>query len=511
VSVPKVVGLEQEYGLVVKTQPMVEPMTQVQAAFLLVNSYDRSHNGLWDYGCEAPYKSALHRRMEHSRIRISDPENFLINNPLSNGARYYVDQAHPEYATPECLTAREVVACDKAGERILERSRQRAHESLEGAQEIQIFKNNSDHKGNAYGCHENYTVEAHTYQKLFREPGLREFIPFLVSRQIVCGAGKVGQENAPVPRAGYQLSQRADFCETIFSIKTMAGRPLLNTRDEPHADRRRFRRLHLILGDANMSEVSTYLKVGTTQLVLRMIEDQAITRRIALVAPVQAVHDISLDPTCKTRVKLRDGRKLSAIEIQSEYLEMAQAYAATHRLDAVEQDILRRWERTLGLLREEPMELRRELDWVIKKWLLEQQMARRGLDWTAPRLRQLDIQYHSIEPSRSLFYLLQDSGQVERILDDTTIERFVLHPSDDTRAYTRATCLRQYPQSIWAVNWERLLLKSPDRQDGSTQYNPVLLLNPFRGTRAEHEPLFAQAGTIESFLEAIRERQRRGH
>jgi Pup amidohydrolase len=508
VSVPKVVGLEQEYGIAVKAQAAVEPLTQVQAALLLVNSYDRSHHGLWDYGCEAPYKSALHRRMNHSRVRISDSENFLINNPLSNGARYYVDQSHPEYATPECLTAREVVACDKAGERILERSRQRANESLGGTHEIQIFKNNSDHKGNAYGCHENYSVEARTYQQLFREPGLREFIPFLVSRQIVCGAGKVGQENSPMPRAEYQLSQRADFCETIFSIKTMAGRPLLNTRDEPHADRRRFRRLHLILGDANMSEVSTYLKVGTTQLVLRMIEDQAITRRIALDTPVQAVHDISLDTTCKTRVKLRDGRKLNAIEIQSEYLEMAQAYGATHRLNAVEQDVLRRWERTLCLLREEPMELRRELDWVIKKWLLEQQMARRGLDWTAPRLSQLDIQYHNIEPSRSLFYLLQDSGQVERIIDDTAIERFVMHPSEHTRAYTRAMCLRKYPQSIWAVNWERLLFKFPNRQDGSAQYNKVLLLNPLRGTRAEHESLFAQAGTLERFLEAIHESQR---
>jgi proteasome accessory factor A len=511
VSVPKVAGLEQEYGIAVKARTAAEPLSQVQAAFLLVNSYDRSHHGLWDYGCEAPYKSALHRRMDHSSVRISDPENFLINNALSNGARYYVDHSHPEYATPECLTAREVIACDKAGERILERSRQRAQESLGGTQEIQIFKNNSDHKGNAYGCHENYTVEAHTYQKLFREPGLREFIPFLVSRQVICGAGKVGQENSPMPHVGYQLSQRADFCETIFSVKTMAARPLLNTRDEPHADRRRFRRLHVILGDANMSEVSAYLKVGTTQLVLRMIEDQAITRRIALQAPVQAVRDISLDTTCKARVKLRDGRKLSAIEIQSEYLEMALAYGATHHLNAVEQDVLKRWERTLGLLHEEPMDLYRELDWVIKKWLLEQQMARRGLDWTAPRLSQLDIQYHNIEPSRSLFYLLQDSGQVERIIDDATIERFVTHPSDDTRAYTRATCLRKYPQSIWAINWERVLFKFPDRRNGSIQYHNIALMNPLRGTRAEHEGLFSQAGTIEIFLEAFNETRHGRH
>jgi Pup amidohydrolase len=511
VSISKVVGLEQEYGLAVRSRQGVEPLTQVQAAFLLVNSYERVHNSLWDYGCETPFKSALHRRLDRGTLRVSEPENALTNNALTNGARYYVDHAHPEYATPECLTARDVVACDKAGERIVERSRQGANASLGGAHEIHLYKNNSDHNGNSYGCHENYTVDARTYHKLFREPGLREFIPFLVSRQVICGAGKVGQENCAVPRPCYQISQRADFCETIFSIKTMSGRPLLNTRDEPHADRKRFRRLHIILGDANMSEVSTYLKVGTTQLVLRMIEDQAITRGVPLDVPVQAMHDISLDPTCKVRVKLCDGRKLNAIEIQSEYLEMALAYSATHALNAVEQDVLSRWERTLRLLREEPMQLRRELDWVIKKWLLEEQISRRGLDWAAPRLRQLDIQYHNIEPRRSLFYLLQGSEQVERIIDDAAIVHFVTHPTDDTRAYTRAMCLGKYAQSVWAVNWERVWFRLPDRQGDGSQCGKVLLLNPLRGTKVEHQSLFAQADTPERFLEAFREfkRQRR--
>jgi proteasome accessory factor A len=224
-----------------------------------------------------------------------------------------------------------------------ERSRLCANATLNGTHEIRVYKNNSDHKGNSYGCHENYTVDAPTYQKLFRETGLRELIPFLVSRQIICGAGKVGQENSSGTRAGYQISQRADFCETVFSIKTMSGRPLLNTRDEPHADRRRFRRLHMILGDANMSEVSTYLKVGITQLVLRMIEDRAITRGVPLDAPVQALRDISLDTTCRVKVKLRDGRKVDAIELQSAYLEMAHAYAATHPLNIEERDVLHRW------------------------------------------------------------------------------------------------------------------------------------------------------------------------
>ncbi|HSF33224.1 MAG TPA: proteasome accessory factor PafA2 family protein [Candidatus Tectomicrobia bacterium] len=501
-SVPKVVGLEQEYGIVVQSRPDTEPITQVQAAFLLVNSYDRAHRGLWDYACETPFKSAMHRRRDRRDVRISDPENALTNNALTNGARYYVDHAHPEYATPECRSARDVVACDKAGECVIERSRQRANAALKGAHEIRVYKNNSDHKGNSYGCHENYTVDAHTYLRLFRETGLRELIPFLVSRQVICGAGKVGQENSSGSSAGYQLSQRADFCETVFSIKTMSGRPLLNTRDEPHADRRRFRRLHIILGDANMSEVSSYLKVGTTQLVLRMIEDRAITRDVRLDAPVQAVHDISLDSTCRAKVKLRDGRKLDAIEIQSAYLEMAQAYHATHVLDAEERTVLNRWERTLRLLREDPMHLRRELDWVIKKWLLEQQTSRHGLDWTAPRLRQLDIQYHCTDPDRSLFYLLQNSGQIDRLLDDAAIEHFVRHPTDDTRAYTRAMCLEKYGEAVWAVNWERVTFRLRDRLGRPGQEGKVLLLNPLRGTKADNQALFAQAETAAMFLDA---------
>jgi len=508
VSVPKVVGLEQEYGIAVKSQAGAEPLSQIQAAFLVVNQCERTHTGLWDYGCETPFKSALHRRLDRSSVRISEAENALTNNILTNGARFYVDHAHPEYSTPECLTARDVIACDKAGERIAEVSCQRANEALHGIHEIHLYKNNSDHKGNSYGCHENYLVEARTYQRLFREPGLRELVPFLVSRQIFCGAGKVGQENCATPCAGYQISQRADFCESVFSVKTMSGRPLVNTRDEPHADRKRFRRLHIILGDANMSEISTYLKVGTTQLVLRMIEDQAITKSVPLEAPVQAVRDISLDPTCKARVKLRDGRKLSAIEIQSEYLEMAQAYGSTHTLTPVEHDVLARWERTLGLLREEPMELRREIDWVIKKWLLEQQISRRGLDWTSPRLRQLDIQYHAVERGRSLFYLLQESGQVEHLLDPTVIEHFVSYAPEDTRAYTRAMCLRAYAPSVWAVNWERLSFRLHGRQEGVSADGRILLLNPLRSTKAEHEALFAQANTVEQFLDALRGRMR---
>ena len=442
--------------------------------------------------------------MDRLGVRISEADNALTNNALTNGARYYVDHAHPEYATPECRLVRDLIACDKAGERILECSRQRANATLNGTHEIRVYKNNSDHKGNSYGCHENYTVDAPTYQQLFRETGLRELIPFLVSRQIICGAGKVGQENSSGTCAGYQISQRADFCETVFSIKTMSGRPLLNTRDEPHADRRRFRRLHMILGDANMSEVSTYLKVGTTQLVLRMIEDRAITKGVALDAPVKSLHEISLDTTCRARVKLRDGRKLDAIELQSEYLEMAHAYGATHPLNAEERDVLHQWERTIRLLREDPMHLRRELDWVIKKWLLEQQISRRGLDWTAPRLRQLDIQYHGTEPGKSLFYVLQDSGQVERLIDDAAIAHFITSPTDDTRAYTRATCLEKFGDAVWTVNWERVTFRLPDRLGTPGQEGKILLLNPLRGTKADNETLFADADTPARFLEGMR-------
>jgi hypothetical protein len=253
-----------------------------------------------------------------------------------------------------------------------------------------------------------------------------------------------------------------------------------------------------------MSEVSTYLKVGTTQLVLRMIEDRAITREVPLDAPVQAVWDISRDMTCKAKVKLRDGRRVDAIDIQSAYLEMARAYSATHVLNAEEKDVLNRWERTLRLLREDPMHLRRELDWVIKKWFLEQQISRHGLDWNAPRLRQLDIQYHCTEPSKSLFYLLQNSGEVERLIDDDAIAHFLTQPTDDTRAYTRAMCLEKYGEAVWAVNWERVTFRFPNRLGTPGQEGNVLLLNPLRGTKADNQALFAQADTAAMFLDGVR-------
>jgi proteasome accessory factor A len=235
-----------------------------------------------------------------------------------------------------------------------------------------------------------------------------------------------------------------------------------------------------------------------------MIEDRAITRGIPLDAPVQALRDISLDTTCKVRVKLRDGRKVNAIEIQSEYLEMAHTYGATHPLNAEEQDILTRWERTLRLLREDPMYLRDELDWVIKKWLLEQQISRHGLDWSAPRLRQLDIQYHGTELGKSLFYVLQVSDRVKRLIDDDTIANFVTHPPDDTRAYTRATCLEKYGDAVWAVNWERVTLRLSDHIEAPGHVGHVLLLNPLRGTKADNQTLFAEADTPARFLDGVR-------
>jgi hypothetical protein len=217
------------------------------------------------------------------------------------------------------------------------------------------------------------------------------------------------------------------------------------------------------------------------------------------------VRDISLDTTCRAKVKLRDGRRVNAIDIQSEYLEMAQAYSATHMLNAEERDVLNRWERTLLLLREDPMHLRRELDWVIKKWLLEEQISRHGLDWTAPRLRQLDILYHCTEPGKSLFYLLQDAGRVERLIDDEAIVHFLTHPTDDTRAYTRAMCLEKYAEAVWAVNWERVTFRLPDRLGTPGQEGKVLLLNPLRGTKADNQALFAQADTPAMFLDGVRE------
>ena len=321
---PKVVGSETEFGLTVQND---RDFDSIATSLLLVNSYnaDQSLRLLWDYDQEEPLVDA--RGFEHDETcEVPDQQdNMALNKILNNGARFYVDHAHPEYSTPECSNVLDLLRYEKAGERILNRSCAGANQLLPNGHAIIIYKNNSDRKGSSYGYHENYLLDRRTPFQLLAE----HLMPFLVTRQIYSGAGKVGSENGaePVP---YQISQRADFFETEMGLDTMVKRPIINTRDEPHANRDRYRRLHVIIGDANMSEYTTYLKVGTMLLVLEMIEEGFLPAPLALRNPVRSLRDVSHDLTCKLSLPMRNGTKMTAIDIQRCFWESAQRYVETH-------------------------------------------------------------------------------------------------------------------------------------------------------------------------------------
>ncbi len=392
---------------------------------------------------------------------------------LKNGARLYLDVgSHPEYATPECDEVAEVVTHDKAGERILEGllldAEQRLHD--EGiAGEIYLFKNNTDSAGNSYGCHENYLVSRHG--EFGRLADI--LIPFLVTRQVICGAGKVLQ----TPRgAVYCVSQRAEHIWESVSSATTRSRPIINTRDEPHADAERFRRLHVIVGDSNMSETTTLLKVGATDLMLRMIEAGVVPPDMALDNPVRAIREVSHDVTGRGRVRLANGREMSALEIQYEYLNQAKDFTDSNGLDAISKRVLEMWERALGAIETGNLDLiAREIDWVTKYQLIERYRARHDLPLSSPRVAQLDLAYHDIRRGRGLYYLLQRDGAVDRVTRDLDVFEAKSVPPQTTRAKLRGEFIRraQEKRRDFTVDWVHLKLNDQAQRT-------VLCKDPFR-------------------------------
>jgi proteasome accessory factor A len=391
---------------------------------------------------------------------------------LENGARLYLDTGfHPEYATPECDDIMELCIHDKAGERIVEDLLHQAEKRLREdgiSGNILLFKNNTDSAGNSYGCHENYLVSRDvSFQRL-----AEALIPFFVTRQIFAGAGKVLQ----TPRGfHYCLSQRAQHICQEISGATTSSRSIINTRDEPHADAERYRRLHVIVGDSNMSEIATYLKVGTTAIVLDMIEDGYFDRDFSLQSPVQAIRDISHDPTLRETVKLKDGRSMSALEIQREYLEASRNYYDHQEPDSVTRDVLDRWTDLLDRLETDPMSCWREIDWVIKKDLIENYMARHRLSWRDPRVSLIDLQYHDIRPDRGLYYRLVQKDMIERLSTDEAIEQAKHTPPQTTRARLRGEFIRRanLKGKDYRVDWVYLKLNDPERET-------ILCKDPFQ-------------------------------
>ncbi|HEV8309926.1 MAG TPA: depupylase/deamidase Dop [Methylomirabilota bacterium] len=491
-AIPKVMGIETEYGITVRNQPDFNP---ILSSLLLINSYEtyRTARIRWDYEAESPLRDARGFEYAEEKELPSKEESRLINLILSNGARYYVDHAHPEYSTPECTNPRDLVIWDKAGERVLNISRMRAEAVSPPEQRILIYKNNTDMKGNSYGTHENYLMDRRCpFTRI-----VQHLMPFLVTRQIFTGAGKVGSENN-LEYTPYQISQRADFLETEVGLETMHSRPIINTRDEPHADPEKYRRLHVIVGDANMSELTTYLKVGTTGIVLSMLEDDFIDRDLALENPVQSFRQVSRDLACRAPLRLKDGRTVTAVGLQREFLELAHRYYRDRELDTVTKDVLVRWEYVLDRLEQDPMTLSRELDWVIKRDLLENYIAKHDLDWTDSRVAMIDLQYHDIRPGKGLFYKLEDSEAVERITSDDEITKAIHDPPKDTRAYFRGMCLQRYSEDIVSASWDSIIF---DLKEGPLK--KIFMLEPLRGTEVFVRQLLEESPTARDLLRNI--------
>jgi proteasome accessory factor PafA2 len=491
-AIPKVCGIETEYGIVLRGAAESNP---IMASSLLINAYvnQLQRKVGWDFEDESPGRDA--RGFAREGAMAPEVETHLVNAVLTNGARYYVDHAHPEFSTPECADALQCVLYDKAGERILARSMVAAGNVLPPDQSVVIYKNNSDRKGNSYGTHENYLMDRATpFGRI-----VQHLLPFFVTRQVFTGAGKVGSEVASASDVTFQLSQRADFFEEEVGLETTLKRPIVNTRDEPHADAQKYRRLHVIVGDANLCEVATYLKVGTLAIVLAMIEDDfAADLDLALASPVQAIRRVSHDISLTQTLELANGKTMTALEIQWEQLDLAKKYAETRGLevvgDAVGRDVLERWESVLSALEVDPMSLAGQLDWVAKYQLISAYRDRHGLEWSDPKLAAMDLQYHDMRPERSLFAKLT----TERLVDDDAVEEAMTEPPPDTRAYFRGKCLQRWSTSIAAANWDSLVFDL-----GGDPLRRVPMMEPLRGTAAHVDTLLADCSTPAELLERL--------
>jgi len=400
---------------------------------------------------------------------------------LENGARLYLDVgSHPEYATPECDALVDVVAHDKAGERILEDLVRAAEERLveEGIRgEIYLFKNNTDSAGNSYGCHENYLVTRRgDFQRM-----IDTLIPFFVSRQIYSGAGKLLQTARGTV---FTLAQRAEHIWEGISSATTRSRPIINTRDEPHADAERYRRLHVIAGDSNMSEYVTFVKIGATAALLQMLEADVVFRDLTLENPIRAIREISHDPTCRRLVRLANGRELSALDIQWEYLERVMRFSRTSGFPAQVEQAIGMWEYLLTGLEKDPMSLNREVDWVMKYHLIEQYREKHDLAMSSARLSLIDLAYHDVSRKRGLYYLLERRGLAERVVTDEQVALATTNPPATTRARLRGSFIKaaKAKKRDFTVDWVHLKLNDQAQRT-------VLCKDPFRAVDERVEKL----------------------
>lgn len=524
-SIRRSVGLETEFGILDSDNLQANPVV-LSAEF--VDAYGRHGTAKgpgkpirWDFHGEDPLNDARGHRIDRaaahpsqltdnpdqlapsgedsamlSRVRRpSDAELSLpraSNAVLTNGARLYVDHAHPEYSSPEVMTPAEAVLWDRAGEYIA----QEAMELLKSnGSHIVIYKNNVDGKGAAYGTHENFLVE----RSVEFNDIIRYMTPFFVTRPILCGAGRVGLGQKS-QGSGFQISQRADYVENDVGLETTFNRPIINTRDEPHAHSDRYRRLHVIGGDANLFDYSTLLKVGTTNLVLWMIEQDAIPlelESLIMFEPIAATWEVSHDVTLKKAIDMHDGTSRTAIDIQQIYVDaVREALEAHGEKDADTWDMLELWQDVLDTLRTDMFALAGKVEWIAKYQMLEQMRQRGGLSWDNDKLRALDLQWHDLRPERSIVNRLDQAGRVERLFSQNEVAHAARYAPESTRAFLRGGLIDKFGENVAGAGWDGIVLDVPGQED----LVRLPLMNPERATRDLVGDILDASTSIEDFL-----------
>ena len=493
-------GIETEYGIVVPGDPGANPMV---ASGDVVTAYAASRGirparASWDYADEAPLRDArgfdMGRGVAHPSQLTDVEDPTLANVVLTNGARLYVDHAHPEYSSPEVTNPRDAVRWDRAGELVMREAVARLSTVPPG---VNLYKNNTDGKGASYGTHENYLMARSTpFANI-----VRHLTPFFVVRQVMCGSGRVGiGVDSRTP--GYQLAQRSDFFEVEVGLETTLKRPIINTRDEPLAVADRYRRLHVILGDANHCDVANLLKMGSTSLVLAMIEADALRDDLSVRRPVATLHEVSHDPTLEAKVELVDGRRMTALELLQEYHDRAAAFVHERsggEPDADTAEVMHWWGTVLDRLARDPMEARREVDWVAKLAVLEGYRDRDSLGWGDPRLKAVDLQWSDVRADRGLAHRLVATDRVEVLVDEADVVAAVEEPPTDTRAWFRGQCLRRFPDAVVAASWDSVIFDVA----GQRTLQRVPMLEPLKGTEEGVGDLVRAAPDAASLLAAL--------
>jgi len=491
-TTPKVLGIETEYGVI--GGPDDDPIT---ASTLLVNAYAQQGPSRvnWDFVDESPDHDA--RGTITSGHLAPAIETHLANTVLMNGARLYVDHAHPEYSSPEVRTPREAVLYDLAGEEIMRRAMRAVNETLPIDRAIRLYKNNSDGKGNSYGTHENYLIE----REIPFADVVRAMVPHFISRIAITGAGKVGAETDAGRGHGpsFQISARAEFFEEVVGLETTLKRPIINTRDEPHSDPSRFRRLHVINGDANMSQVATLVKVGSTSLLLAALEEYGpdvfppYPQR-----PVAAFHAYARD-TSLTVVAETDEGAWSALGYQHRLLTIAQHFARDCDTSVVAprdeiDEILREWRDLLEGLEFDREVVSDRIDWVAKSRIVEGWRDRHRTGPLDARLRAIDLQYHDLRPEKSL----AERVGLQKLFSANDALAAADAPPRSTRAYFRGTCVRRFAHNLASANWDSIIFEL-----GEGPLRRVSMMDPLKGTATLTEDLFSSVDSIEQLLDRL--------